>query len=228
LKQNTYTIVGDAPLVIGDAWTPANDDNDMVKDDDDVRVYRHQVTGKKIPAGTYKYKAVYNHSSDWWPCVPNSDNASLVIAEDGVYTIDYTLTLGTSATGSDAEISAIPLKTGSATFTNNWLVVGSTSLTGYNWDASGAHNLMTDNGDGTYTLTFNNVAMTTDGTYEFKIVNNFYDGDEVIASNWYPENNQSITVLSNGNYDVWDLVPRNVLKDKDGDIFIVDAEINIK
>ena len=34
--------------------------------------------------------------------------------------------------------------------------------------------------------------------------------------------------FSNGNYDVWDLVPRNVLKDKDGDIFIVDAEINIK
>lgn len=34
--------------------------------------------------------------------------------------------------------------------------------------------------------------------------------------------------FSNGIYDVWDLVPRNVLKDKDGDIFIVDAEINIK
>ena len=31
--------------------------------------------------------------------------------------------------------------------------------------------------------------------------------------------------FANGTYEVWDLVPRNVLKDKDGDMFIVDAEI---
>ena len=30
---------------------------------------------------------------------------------------------------------------------------------------------------------------------------------------------------ANGEFEVWDLVPRNVLKDKDGDIFIIDAEI---
>ena len=30
---------------------------------------------------------------------------------------------------------------------------------------------------------------------------------------------------TNSEYEVWDLVPRNVLKDKDGDIFIIDAEI---
>lgn len=29
----------------------------------------------------------------------------------------------------------------------------------------------------------------------------------------------------NEEYVVWDLVPRNVLRDKDGDIFIIDAEI---
>ena len=33
---------------------------------------------------------------------------------------------------------------------------------------------------------------------------------------------------SNDEYEVWDLVPRNVLKDKDGDVFIVDAEIKKK
>ena len=31
--------------------------------------------------------------------------------------------------------------------------------------------------------------------------------------------------FSNGTYEVWDLVPRNVLVDEDGDIFVVDAEI---
>jgi hypothetical protein len=32
----------------------------------------------------------------------------------------------------------------------------------------------------------------------------------------------------NSDYKVWDLVPRNVLRDQDGDIFIIDAEIAIK
>lgn len=33
---------------------------------------------------------------------------------------------------------------------------------------------------------------------------------------------------SNANYIVWDLIPRNVLRDRDGDIFVVDAEIKRK
>ena len=30
---------------------------------------------------------------------------------------------------------------------------------------------------------------------------------------------------ANSNYEVWDIVPRNVLRDKDGDMYIIDAEI---
>ena len=33
--------------------------------------------------------------------------------------------------------------------------------------------------------------------------------------------------FTNNMYEVWDLVPRNVLKDNDGDIYVVDAEIKI-
>lgn len=33
---------------------------------------------------------------------------------------------------------------------------------------------------------------------------------------------------SNADYIVWDLIPRNVLRDRDGDIFVVDAEIKRK
>ena len=29
----------------------------------------------------------------------------------------------------------------------------------------------------------------------------------------------------NADYEVWDLLPRNVLKDNDGDIYVIDAEI---
>ena len=31
--------------------------------------------------------------------------------------------------------------------------------------------------------------------------------------------------FTNDEFVVWDLVPRNVLRDKEGDIFIIDAEI---
>lgn len=34
--------------------------------------------------------------------------------------------------------------------------------------------------------------------------------------------------FENDTYTVWDVVPRNVLKDKDGDIFVIDAEIALK
>ena len=31
--------------------------------------------------------------------------------------------------------------------------------------------------------------------------------------------------FSNSDYEIWDVVPRNVLRDKDGDMYVVDAEI---
>ena len=38
---------------------------------------------------------------------------------------------------------------------------------------------------------------------------------------------ESVGRYSNADYIVWDLIPRNVLRDRDGDIFVVDAEINV-
>lgn len=31
--------------------------------------------------------------------------------------------------------------------------------------------------------------------------------------------------FTNGTYEAWDLLPRNVLVDKDGDLYVVDAEL---
>ena len=33
--------------------------------------------------------------------------------------------------------------------------------------------------------------------------------------------------FTNGEIEVWDVVPRNVLKDSDGDIFVIDAELRL-
>ena len=40
--------------------------------------------------------------------------------------------------------------------------------------------------------------------------------------------NQNDGKFYNDSFVVWDVVPRNVLKDKDGDIFVIDAEISLK
>ena len=40
-----------------------------------------------------------------------------------------------------------------------------------------------------------------------------------------PSGNENDTYVSNNEFIVWDLVPRNVLRDKDGDIYVIDAEI---
>lgn len=41
-------------------------------------------------------------------------------------------------------------------------------------------------------------------------------------------NDNGVGHYSNSSFIVWDLIPRNVLSDKDGDIFVVDAEIKRK
>ncbi len=41
-------------------------------------------------------------------------------------------------------------------------------------------------------------------------------------------NDNGVGHYSNSSFIVWDLIPRNVLCDKDGDIFVVDAEIKRK
>ena len=41
------------------------------------------------------------------------------------------------------------------------------------------------------------------------------------------EKADSVGRFSNGRYIVWDVIPRNVLVDAEGDIFVVDAEIKI-
>ena len=33
--------------------------------------------------------------------------------------------------------------------------------------------------------------------------------------------------FTNKEFEVWDLLPRNVLKDSEGDIFVIDAEIKV-
>ena len=90
------------------------------------------------------------------------------------------LTINASAISGDIAITA-------AAEQDYYIVVGTQSLTGSNWDTTDTDNLMTQNADGTYSITYNNVAA---GNYEIKAIKNgSYD-----AGQWPYSGNKSFTV----------------------------------
>ena len=60
---------------------------------------------------------------------------------------------------------------------SDYIVAGTSGLCGVEWDPANEANRMIDNGDGTYTITFENVAI---GTHEFKITKGSWNENE----NW--------------------------------------------
>ena len=76
-----------------------------------------------------------------------------------------------------------------------YIVVGEASLTGSDWSTTDINNLMTENGDGTLTLNYSNVAA---GTYQIKVVKNgAYENGQ-----WPQSGNHSFTVKENSNITV--------------------------
>ena len=168
----TYTIVG-ATAITGANWDPANAENLMTKDGE---VYTLTKNGLQLEAGDYEYKVAKNGA--WGDGqYPAEGNQKVNIAENGVYTIVYTYTVGTSLT-------AVPTKTGEYTPVQTvYTVAGDAALCGTNWQADDATNDMTANGDGTYTWTKTGVTLT--GNVGFKVVKNHDFGNgEYPAENW--------------------------------------------
>lgn len=167
----TYTIVG-ATAITGADWNPANAENLMTKDGE---AYTLTKTGLKLEAGDYEYKVVKNGA--WGDGqYPAEGNQKVTITENGVYTIVYTYTVGTSLT-------AVPEKTGDYTPEKPvYTVAGDAALCGTNWKADDTDNDMTDNGDGTFTWTKTGVKLTGDAG--FKVVKNHDFGFAYPAENW--------------------------------------------
>ncbi|MBQ5388201.1 MAG: hypothetical protein IIU55_03895 [Paludibacteraceae bacterium] len=174
----TYTIVG-ATAITGANWDPANAENLMTKDGE---AYTLTKTGLQLEAGDYEYKVAKNGA--WGDgAYPAEGNQKVTIDENGVYTIVYTYTVGTSLT-------AVPEKTGEYTPAQAvYTVAGDAALCGTNWDPTDNTNNMTDKGDGTFTWAKTGVKIT--GTVGFKVVKNHDFGNgEYPAENWniVPEN----------------------------------------
>ena len=78
---------GTDDVILGKAWEPALDENDMTLGEDGI--YSLVKEGLMLKAGNYEYKVVKNHS---WEneSYPAEFNATLVIENDGFYNVTFT------------------------------------------------------------------------------------------------------------------------------------------
>ena len=145
-------------------------------------IYTYTVTDLAIAKGDYEYKA---RADNKWELSYPSQNAHLVIAEDATY--DITFTLDITAGTVNTEVT----KKGEAVIDATYTVAGApTEVIGSYWNPSGEGNDMTAVGDGTYTLTKENVTIAAKTTIEFKIVKNH---------SWGPDNEYGDGGLGGGN-----------------------------
>ena len=195
LHATTYTVAGDAAIVNGTtAWDETNTDNDMTELGDGT--YQLVITDCELRAGTtYKFKVVQDH--DWnsgsWPSEDWVVN-DYSFTETAIYTLTYTFNPSTGNVGFTAtKTSDIWTVVGSAT--NSSTGGAADALFGTSWDPTLAANDMTDNGDGTWSLTLYEKTLTA-GTIAYKVTNGHAWAES------YPESNATLAIPADGTYGV--------------------------
>lgn len=151
---HTYTVAGSSAIAFGTAWTPANTDNDMVKQEDGT--YKWEKSNLELPAGTIEFKVCQDHA--WATCWP-AQNYALNVSEAATYTLTITFNPANENVG--AELT----KTGSAEIDPAASAKGS-------WDGWAAELVfvLADNKE-----TASGILNLEPGDYEFKVILN--DGD---------------------------------------------------
>lgn len=149
----SYYVAGTASLC-GSEWS-CNDTNNIMTDNGDGT---YSITYTNVPVGKHEFKVTDGTWENSWNGGVATQNYIIELSSVSSVTITFTPATGAiSVSGSGlTELKATVVVAGYADLCN-----------GKEWDSSGAFNLMTDNGNGTYTWTSYNVAP---GYYEFKIV----------------------------------------------------------
>lgn len=161
--EHTYTVAGSSDVAFGTAWDPTNAHNDMVLNG--VGIYLWEKTELTLPEGTIKFKVCEDHA---WDVAYPAQDYELAISETGVYTIYIAFNPDTK------EVTANATKTGDATVTVDYYLVGSAK----GWEAK-AENIFTLN------------AEAGEGIEEYKIETTLEVGEglKVLSSTgvWYPD-----------------------------------------
>ncbi len=145
--EHTYTVAGDNVDLFGTAWTPGNEDNDMVLVEG---LYTWEKTEQTLPAGNVAFKVCEDHA--WTNCWP-AQNYVLAIPEAGIYTITITFD-----PANDNAVNAVATKTGEA------VVVPTVAMHGNflgSWADTENFAIAQDNASASLTLTL------AEGNYEF-------------------------------------------------------------
>ncbi len=183
--EHTYTVAGNLTAAFGTAWDPANEANDMVKQEDGT--YKWEKAELTLAAGTVLFKVCEDHA---WDVAYPEENYQLAIAEDGEYTITITFNPGTKA------VDAVATKTGDAEVEHTYTVAGNSAAAfGTGWAQTEAANDMVKQEDGTYKWEKTELVLPA-GTIEFKVV---VDHAWDVA---YPNDNYQLAIVEAGEYTI--------------------------
>lgn len=196
-------IVTGNKFLLGSNWKNDDDNNKMTTTDD--LVFTKTISNIQLAATTYEYKIIADHSWgnnnefgnynwDTW----SFDNFKLTIGESATY--DVTFTLDLRDTG-DGTVTATATKV-SDDFTDTYTLVGAEAIAGSEWASEDTSNDLTDNGDGTYSISKNNLTLNA-VKYEYKIIKNHLwgAGNEFGKIDGDAVNNADYTINEDGVYD---------------------------
>ena len=130
-----------------------------------------------------KVIGVLGDNTTWYP---DGENNNYYVSADGKYDIYFRPNGDGDESWHYNVIYAVQRHT--------YTVAGSESLFGSNWDVTDTSNDLTENEDGTYSITYTNVALSEN--VEYKVVQ-----DHAWGSSW-PSENRVIGISMAGNYDV--------------------------
>lgn len=210
IGDKSWTVAGTPESLFGTQWDPTNTNNDMEKQSDGT--YLLEIKNATLPIGTVEYKICANHSWDE-AYGNNGQNATLSIAEDGVYNVTFTFNPTTKAVGAES------VKQGSAQIDKAYSLAGAfqtyngeewvnddeatTMLFGQAWSADISDNDMMadDNNPGNYF--FEKTSLTLpEGQIACKVVVNHSWGENYGADGTLDGDNVIATISQAGIYDV--------------------------
>lgn len=165
IGEKTWTVAGFG-AILGAEWDPEATKNDMIKQEDNV-TYILTKTNLTIAQGSYYYKICANHS--WAENYGNDNNpqgnASVTIAEDGIYDLTFTFNSETH------EVSCDVTKKADIVIVTTWTVAGDEGLFEKAWDQLSTDNEMTKQENDIYTLVKRDRSLSAQ-TYQYKVCAN--------------------------------------------------------
>jgi hypothetical protein len=151
--SSKYYVAGDAGLC-GESWNSSADQ--MTANADGT----YSITFAGVSAGTYELKVTDGTWDHSWGANGGSSNYALTLDVKADVTITFNPATKAITWSRGEEIPVVP---------DTYMVVGTKELCGTDWDTTDITNQLTDNGDGTYSITYYNVVT---GNYSVKVVRN--------------------------------------------------------